>query len=79
MNPTEILAQCEAQLAQGGKKAEISLLLRGSFGRGTKRLCPGGPTGRVALERPGGTVLVFFSAQQVKDFLLTLPKREGPS
>lgn len=73
MTVPEMLAHCEAQLALTGEKAEISLVLRGSYGRGTKRLCPGGPSGRVASERHDGTVLVFFAAQQVKDFLLTRP------
>ena len=68
-----MLAHCATQLALAGETAEVSLVLHGSYGRGTKRLCPGGPSGRVASERHDGTVLVFFSAQKVQDFLLTLP------
>lgn len=79
MTSTEIIAHCEAQMALAGEKAEISLVLRGSFGRGTKRLCPGGPAGRVASERHDGTVLVFFAAQKVKDYLLKLPKSGASS
>lgn len=70
MNPTELLAHCRAQQQlDTSADARVSLVLRGSFGKGTKRLCPGGPVGEVVNERLDGTVLVFFKAQEVITFL----------
>lgn len=72
MTPVELLLKCEEQLKIAGPTAEISLVMPGSFGSGRKPLCEGGPVGKVVSEQHPGTVLVFFSAQEVKTFVWTL-------
>jgi hypothetical protein len=70
VSPTELLRQCEEQVARCGPEAEIVLFLRGrtSRGRGVRLLGRGGPTGRRYSDQGGG-LTVGFKAAQIRDYL----------
>lgn len=84
MNVTELAAQCVRQINLAGNDAQIALVLPGKWGkRDTKRLCPGGPVGRINGEdmtSNGTRLVVFFRAMEVLAFLTArgLAKAVGP-
>lgn len=69
MTPRELLAKCDELLAVGGPQAELRLVLAGIHSGQQMRLCPGGPVGTVFAGWNPERVVVFFSAQEVKDFV----------
>lgn len=70
MTPQQIAQQCRDQMALAGEGTWITLVMPGRANRETRRLCPGGPVGRIHGEAGPGRVIVGFEAKKVLDYLL---------
>lgn len=65
MQLTELAQAVIKQLNLVGHEATVSLVMPGRWGKSdTKRLCPGGPKGRIMAETSSG-VLVHFEAMDL--------------
>ncbi len=73
MNIPDLAKQCVEQINLVGNDAQIALVLPGRWTKsGNKRLCPGGPLGRINGEdmtSQGTRLVVFFGAMDVLAFL----------
>lgn len=72
MNIPELAAQCVTSINQSGNNARIIVTLPGTWGkRDTRRLCRGGPVGRINGEdaTDPARLIVSFGALDVLAFL----------
>jgi hypothetical protein len=69
MNIQDLARKVIDVLERHGTKATLTLVMPGRWGkRDTKRLCPGGPVGRIVSDA-SGSLLVSFDALDLSAFL----------
>jgi len=73
MSPSKMLSHCREQMRLRGQDAEAVFMLPGKWGkRDTRRLCPGGPIGKIVMDNFGDGLAVMFRANDVVKFLETV-------
>ena len=70
MNPHELARATIKAFEQSGMEGTLTLVMPGRWGkRNTKRLCLGGPVGRIVSDAPAGGIIVSFGVMDLSAFL----------
>lgn len=71
MSADELLSRCNKAISKQKYPAYVTLILPGRYGKtNTRRLCKGGPVGKiVGANFNGSGIVVMFYAEEVKRFL----------